>query len=509
MNKKIVLLKFFALVKLFSVLLLAVLLFAGCPQPQNSEWEETPVFPETPQNLRVSPGNNRLIVSWDSARGAASYELLWSAEGGPEQSKESNATTVILNGLGNGKVYWIRIRSKNSAGVSAFSSPVEAKPELRAPAPSLVRGNLELSVGWAAEEGVEYEVWYGTTDNFADAGQWNGVIDGSGIVAGTTITGLINGDTYYVWIKTQEVTGEFSQETPESPFNPPQGFVYVSGGTVAGSVGYSMTMMVPHDPVYMNAGSFRTMLGVFVEGRTAAIESFFMAKNTITRELWFEVQSWADSNGYFFQNRISAPTDSNRNRPVTGISWRDAIVWCNAYSEKSGLQPVYYSGGSVLRDSRNANGTAVDNAVMDKSRNGFRLPTEVEREFAARGGDPGKAAWMYSFAGSNNADDVAWHHGNSPFEVRDVGLKKPNRLGIYDLSGNVMEWGWGWMYWNVAVTPQTPVDGEPRGSPFSQKPMAGGAARSNITMSVVADRWGMGPAFTEAFVGFRVKRRAE
>jgi hypothetical protein len=97
---------------LFLVLLLAVLFFSGCPQ--NSYWEDIPLPPEMPQNIRVRPGNDRLIVSWDSAWGADSYELIWgeeNKESGEEQSEETTATRGILNNLENEKVYWVRVRS--------------------------------------------------------------------------------------------------------------------------------------------------------------------------------------------------------------------------------------------------------------------------------------------------------------------------------------------------------------------------------------------------------------
>jgi formylglycine-generating enzyme required for sulfatase activity len=169
---------------------------------------------------------------------------------------------------------------------------------------------------------------------------------------------------------------------------------------------------------------------------------------------------------------------------------------------------VYYSSGNaVLRNSRNS--AACDGAVMDRSKNGFRLPTEAEREFAARGGDPGKDEWMFTYSGSDNADDVAWHHDNSPYQIREAGTKKPNRLGIFDLSGNVQEWGWDWMNYNIELTQFTPRDGESYSSRFNQKPIAGGGVGSNLTMSCVADRWGFNTSYTDPYVGFRLVRKAE
>ena len=146
---------------------------------------------------------------------------------------------------------------------------------------------------------------------------------------------------------------------------------------------------------------------------------------------------------------------------------------------------------------------------MDKTKNGYRLPTEVEREYAARGGNPGKAAWMYLYSGSDNPDEVAWHHGNSAYSVRNVGTKNSNSLGIYDLSGNAQEWCWDWMHYGLPVTPVTPVDGEAYSGYSRQKPMGGGGVGSNVTMSCVADRWSYATDYKDAYVGFRVMRKAD
>ena len=393
-----------------------------------------------------------------------------------------------------------------------FTHPEEI-PQTNVLAVSAIRGDGELSVGWTVKDGVEYEVWYSGNNNPENAVKWNGEITITLPVAGTVISGLENSTQYYIWIKIKN-ENDFEAAINETPQAPPsaihENFAYVPGGTVTGSHNYSMKITVPENPSgYMNAGKTLVKRGVFVEGRKITIEPFFMTEHETTRQLWHEVQSWAEANGYYFQNKINAPDETVKNLPVSNINWRDAVVWCNAYSEMNGLEPVYYYQGNALRDSRDSNGTACDNADMNKTKNGYKLPTEAEREYAARGGDPGKADWMFLFSGSNNADAVAWYHGNSANTIKNAGTKNANRLGIYDLSGNVQEWGWDWMNFNVSVTPDTPAAGEAYGGRFTQKSMSGGGVGSNVTMSCAADRWSFVTEHSDAYIGFRVTRSAE
>ena len=421
MGKKTIFQNCFAVILVVPVFLPLVLFCTGCSQDSVDDPVNIVPLPEIPKNVLVIPGDQKLVVNWDMAANASSYELFWNAEGGAEQPIESDAATITIGGLENGTGYWIKVRSTNSEGISGFSPPVKGIPAIQ----------------------------------------------------------------------------EFLDD-----------FVYVQGGTVTGSSSYAMSVTVPTDPPgYMNAGNTLSRQGVFTEGRTVSIDSFYMARYETTKKLWYKVQVWAE--GYYFQNKITAPKQADENKPVTGINWRDAIVWCNAYSEMNGQEPVYYYENNILKDSRDSNAAACDNAVMQKNKNGYRLPTEVEREYAARGGNPAGADWMFTYSGSSNADDAAWHHGNSPYTVRDVGGKKPNRLGIFDLSGNVQEWGWGWMNYGVNAAPDTPLDGESYGSPYVQVPMAGGGVGSNITMSCVAYRWGYTTAYKDAFVGFRVMRNID
>ncbi len=112
------------------------------------------------------------------------------------------------------------------------------------------------------------------------------------------------------------------------------------------------------------------------------------------------------------------------NYPLMGINWVGAVTLCNLLSEMEGLEPVYNIAEFL------------DGFYCDFTKNGYRLPTEAEWEFAAKGGIKSKG---YLYSGSDNPDDVAWYRENSGWALHPVGLKKPNELGIYDMSGNAAE----------------------------------------------------------------------
>jgi formylglycine-generating enzyme required for sulfatase activity len=163
-----------------------------------------------------------------------------------------------------------------------------------------------------------------------------------------------------------------------------------------------------------------------------SVVSFRIGKYEVTWGEWKTVRDWAVNNGYSDLDGVgdTYPQGSADNFPVINVSWYDVVKWSNARSEKEGLTPVYQVSGATYKTGQSV-------PTLNASANGYRLPSEKEWEWAARGGVSSKG---YMYSGSNTISEVGWTNGNSSDGTKAVGTKAANELGIYDMTGNVFEW---------------------------------------------------------------------
>jgi formylglycine-generating enzyme required for sulfatase activity len=247
-----------------------------------------------------------------------------------------------------------------------------------------------------------------------------------------------------------------------------------------------------------------------------------MSETEVTQELFAAVMG-GERPGYFTTNPEDTTNTGWKKLPVECVSWYAAIAFCNKLSLADGKEPVYsikISGvevdwenlaySEIPADALNSNIAAWDAVTMDASKNGYRLPTEMEWMWAAMGAtlggtDVSTTGQDKTFAGdngNNNIDDYAWHGTNSSSTTHEVGKKNANELGLRDMSGNVWEWCWDW-YDNYPTGEKQDYEGPDSGS---GRALRGGSYYNPKSDSAVAARTSntMGSYYTINTAGFRV-----
>jgi formylglycine-generating enzyme required for sulfatase activity len=268
---------------------------------------------------------------------------------------------------------------------------------------------------------------------------------------GTKSSAVSNGDVVI------SKGGPGSPKNHNEPFKPLIEMVFVKGGT------FQMG-----NPGNINRRRNRTEIPDNEwPSHEVTLNDFSIGKYEVTQEQYHEVTGLKPSNA--LKNPDDKSPDGWKKLPVESITWYDALVFCNMLSIKEKLRPVYSINGSFDPDDWGEpplpfkKSAVWDTAVMDVKAEGYRLPTEAEWEYAARGGAESKG---FNYAGSDTPEQVSWFSiiiNKTPVgTIHGVGRKQPNELGLYDMSGNVLEWCWDWLGDYTENAQVNPV-GPPRG----------------------------------------------
>ncbi len=258
--------------------------------------------------------------------------------------------------------------------------------------------------------------------------------------------------------------------------------------------------------IFVPGGSF-TMGDIREQGssdelptHTVTLNSFYIGKYELTQA---EYSQYMPNPGWT-SNRGLGP-----NYPAYYVSWYAAVKYCNLRSMAEGFTPCYTIGGSTNPANWGAVPTEDNNATWDAvicnwSANGYRLLTEAEWEYAARGATNNPD---YLYSGSDDISAVAWYNSNSGDTSHPVGTKAPNGIGTYDMSGNLWEWCWDWFsnsYYSSSPqhNPTGPASGYSR-------VLRGGSWSSDTSYCRVANRCVHDPYIRlNLSVGFRLCRTA-
>ena len=334
-------------------------------------------------------------------------------------------------------------------------------------------------------------------------------------------------------------TKPIPQQNPASGSSTPIDSPFVfAGNTNATNVNSNITLYAVWDFVYVPSATFEgneilckdvtnKESGVFIKDRVLPIGNLWVCDHEVTQGEYSKYCKYSGTGP-------GSSLGSGNNYPAYYVSWYDALVYCNLRSKDEGLTPVYkikknggaagelttdparwvaiaYTGnGDTLRYGGPLSNNSDWNAVVcDWDANGYRLPTEAEWEYIARGGS-GLSGTQYVYSGSDDIDKVAWNPvGNGNNITHEVRKKQANSLGLYDMSGNVWEWCWDLRNTLDSNTPAIGPDVSSQNPP--ERIRRGGSSKSSDTVNYCRVNYRTSSTHNLYIpnLGFRVVRNAD